>query len=56
MLHHDIDNYMKGCNICLILKAIEYKLYNDLQSLVINIYHWKDLLIDFIIGLSILIN
>ena len=45
---------MKRCNICLALKAVKYKLYSDLQSLLILIHYWNDLWIDFVTGLSIL--
>ena len=33
MLRHDVDNYVRGCDICLALKAIRHKPYDDLQSL-----------------------
>ena len=33
MLRHDVDDYVKGCNVCLALKAIRHKSYGDLQSL-----------------------
>ena len=32
-LHHDVDNYVKGGNVCLALKAVQHKPYGDLQSL-----------------------
>ena len=54
MLRHDVDNYVKGCNICLASKTGRYKPHGDLQSLPIPIYYWKDLSIDFITGLPIL--
>ena len=54
MLRRDIEDYVKGCNICLALKAIRHKLYSDLQSLPVPTYRWKDLLIDYITGLPIL--
>ena len=53
MLRHDIDNYVKGCNICLALKAVWHKLYSDLQSLLISTHYYKDLSMDFVIGLPI---
>ena len=52
-LRHDVNNYVKRCNICLASKAIRHKLYGDLQSLLIPTHHWKDLLIDFVTGLPI---
>ena len=45
---------MKECNICLASNAAQYKLYNDLESLLVPIYCWKNLLIDFVTDLSIL--
>ena len=54
MLCHDADNYMTKCNICLALKIIQHKPYNDLQSLPVSTYCWKNLAIHFVIGLSIL--
>ena len=54
MLHYDIKNYIKRCNICLVLKKVWHKLYSNLQFLQVHIYSWKNLLIDFIIGLPIL--
>ena len=45
---------MKGCNVCLALKAVRHKSYGNLQSLPIPIYYWKDLSMDFITGLLIL--
>ena len=43
-------------NIYLALKTIWYKLYNDLEFLLVFTYYKKDLLMDFIIGLIILTN
>ena len=55
-LHHDVDNYVRGCNVCLALKAVRHKPYDDLQSLPMPTHRWKDLLIDFVTGLPILID
>ena len=55
-LRHDIKAYIKGCDICLILKAVRHKLYNNLQSLLVSTHRWEDLLMDFVTGLSISIN
>ena len=37
-LKKDIEAYVKGCDICLALKAIKHKLYSNLQALPILIY------------------
>ena len=54
MLSHDVNNYVKRCDICLALKAVRHKPYNYLQSLPIFTHCWKDLSIEFVIGLPIL--
>ena len=54
MLCRDVDNYVRGCNVCLASKVVQHKPYGDLQSLPVPTYHWKDLLMDFVTGLSIL--
>ena len=32
-LRHDVEAYVKGCDVCLALKAVRHKPYSDLQSL-----------------------
>ena len=32
-LWHDVEAYVKGCNVCLASKAMKHKPYSDLQSL-----------------------
>ena len=54
MRRRDIEDYVRGCNICLASKAVQHKPYGDLQSLPIPTHHWKDLSIDFVMGLPIL--
>ena len=44
---------MKGCDICLSLKAVKYKPYGNLQFLPVPTHRWKNFSIDFVIGLSI---
>ncbi len=48
--------YAKGYDICLASKVVCYKPYGDLQSLPVLTYWWKDLSMDFVIGLLILVN
>ena len=39
----DIEVYVKSCDICLDLNAVKYKLYGDLQSLLVLTHWWKRL-------------
>ena len=50
---HNVDNYVKGCDVYLASKAVRHKPYNDLQSLPVFSHYWKDLLIDFVTGVPI---
>ena len=54
MLCHNVDDYVKRCNVCLASKAVRHKPYGDLQSLLVFTHCWKDLSINFITGLPIL--
>ena len=49
----DIKSYVRRCNICLISKAVRHKPYRDLQSLLIPNHRWKDLSMDFVMGLPL---
>ena len=37
-LRHNVEAYVKGCNVCLALKAVRHKLYNDFQLLCIPMH------------------
>ena len=52
-LRKDVESYVQGCNVCLASKPVYYKPYEDLQSLLIPTYQWKDLSIDFVTGLPL---
>ena len=52
-LRHDVEIYVKGCDVCLASKAVRHKPYDDLQSLPIPTYRWKDLSMDFVTGLPV---
>ena len=52
-LQKEIKAYVKGCDVCLGLKAVRQKPYGDLQSLSVSTHRWKDLAIDFVTGLPI---
>ena len=51
-----LEDYIRWCNECLASKIVYYKPYWDLQFLLMPIYCWKDLLIDLVTGLAILID
>ncbi len=55
-LHRNVEAYMTGCNVCLALKAVRHKSYDDLQSLPVPTHQWKDLSIDFVTGLPVSTN
>ena len=55
-LQRDIKVYVKGCDVCLGLKAVRHKLYCNLQFLLIPTHQWKDFLMDFVTGLLISTN
>ena len=55
-LRHDVEAYVKGYDVCLVSKAVKHKPYSDLQSLPVPTHWWKDLLMDFVTGLSISTN
>lgn len=55
-LRHDVEAYVKGCDVCLALKAVRHKPYGDLQSLPVPTHRWKDLSMDFVTGLPISTN
>lgn len=50
---HDVENYVKGCDVCLASKAVRHKPYGNLQLLPVQTYQGKDLSMDFVTGLPI---
>ncbi len=42
--------------MCLVFKLVKHKPYGNLQSLLVPTHQWKDLFIDFVIGLPISTN
>ena len=52
-LRKDVKNYVKGCDVCLTSKAVCYKFYGDLRSLLVPTHRWKDLSMDFVTGLPL---
>ena len=52
-LRRDVESYVWGCDVCLASKAIRHKSYKDLHFLLIPTHRWKDLSIDFVIGLQL---
>ena len=55
-MQYNVAAYVKHCEVWLSSKALMYKHYDDLQSLLAPIYQWKQLLINFVTGLAILID
>ena len=55
-LCHDVEAYVEGCDVCLASKIVCHKLYDDLQLLFVLTQQWKNLSIDFVTGLLVLIN
>ena len=56
MLHENIEAYIKGCDVCFASNAIWPKPYRKLQSLLVLTHRWKNLSIDFVMGLPISTN
>ena len=56
IFRHNVEVYVKGCDVCLALKAIRHNPYSNLQSLSVPTHRWKDLLIDFVTSLPISTN
>ena len=52
-LRRDVEDYVRGCNVCLASKVVRHKPYGDLQSLPVPTQRWKDLSMDFVTVLSI---
>ena len=52
-LCRDVEDYVRGCNVCLASKTVRHKPYGDLQSLPIPTHRWKDLSMDFVTGLPV---
>ena len=55
-LQHNIEAYIKGCDVCLASKIVRHKPYSNLQSLPVSTHQWKNLSIDFVTGLPISTN
>ena len=55
-LRKDVKSYVKGCDVCLTSKTVRHKPYEDLQSLFVLTYRWKDLSMDFVTGLSLSVD
>ena len=50
-LRHDVKVYIRGCDVCLASKAVRHELYGNLQQLPVPTDCWKDLSMNFVIGL-----
>lgn len=56
MLRYDVKTYVKKYEVYLASQIVRHKPYRDLQSLPVIGYRRKDLFIDFVTNLSILIK
>ena len=52
-LLHDLESYVKGCDVYFASKAVRHKPYGNLQPLPVPTHRWKDLSMDFVTGLPI---
>ena len=52
-LREDVENYVRGCDVCLTSKTVRHKPYKDLQSLPVPTHWWKDFSMDFVTGLPL---
>ena len=55
-LRKNVEAYVKGCDVCLALKAVRDKPYGKLQALPVPTHQWKDLSMDFVTGLPVSTN
>ena len=55
-LKRHVKSYVRECDVCLTLKAVCYKPYGDLQSLLVPIYWWKYLSMDFVTSLLLFVD
>lgn len=53
---HNVESYIKNYDVYLASKAMKYKLYGDLQSLLVPTHWWKDLSRDYVTRLLISTN
>ena len=51
-LCHNIEVYIRGCDVYLASKVVKYKHYRNLQQLPVPTHCWKNLFIDFVTGLA----
>ena len=55
-LRHNVKAYVKDCDICLASQAVCHKPYGNFQLLPILTHQWKDLSMEFMTGLLVLID
>ncbi len=56
ILRRDVEAYVKGCDVCLVSKAVQHKPYGDFHSLPLPTQRWKNLSMEFVTGLPMSTN
>ena len=55
-LRKNVENYVRGCDVCLASKTVCHKPYGNLQSLPVPTHRWKNLSIEFVTGLPLSVD
>ena len=53
---HNVEAYVKSCDVCPTSKTVRHKPYSNFQSWPIPTHQWKNLSIDFVTSLAISSN
>lgn len=55
IFYRNVEVYVKGYDVNLASKVVHHELYRDLQSLLVPINCWKDLFVDIVTSLPLLV-